>query len=256
MNQLKKLSQKELMKKIALEQTIQEHERGFIVVGEALSEIQSERLYRDEYGSFSDYCKERWGWGKSYAYRIITAAEVKMSPIGDSNENEAQAREIAKVPQNIRKEVIEGAKQLGGVTAKNIRKSLQINKDASPIGDISKGTIDLDKVGRPIPNEIWGDWVGANGLGKHLLDSLRGVRKEIETGLERSDERMAELSNAVVADVKNAETSVKRIIPHAVCPSCAGLNRENCTMCSKRGFLSKFYWESCVPEEIKQGIKE
>jgi hypothetical protein len=55
------------------------------------------RLYRREYAGFDEYCREKWGWKRDHAYRLIDAAEVvKVSPIGDKIKTESQARELGK----------------------------------------------------------------------------------------------------------------------------------------------------------------
>lgn len=74
-------------------------ERGlqtFYEVGDALQEVRDRRLYRDAgYGTFEDYCSDRWGISRSRAYRLMDAAEVVgLLPIGDIPANEAQAREL------------------------------------------------------------------------------------------------------------------------------------------------------------------
>lgn len=84
---------------------------AFHEVGTALLEIRDQQLYRGTHRTFPDYCRERWGFAKSQAYRLIMAAEVVQeiagaSPIGDvSGEsetplpaNEAQTRALAELP--------------------------------------------------------------------------------------------------------------------------------------------------------------
>jgi len=54
-------------------------ERGlntFIDVGSALLEIRDNRLYKEFYSTFEDYCRERWGWARNYANKLISASEV------------------------------------------------------------------------------------------------------------------------------------------------------------------------------------
>lgn len=74
-------------------------ERGldtFVEVGEALLEIRDARLYHRTHGTFEDYCRERWGFDRTYAHRHIQAAEVaSMLPIGNTPTNESVARELA-----------------------------------------------------------------------------------------------------------------------------------------------------------------
>jgi len=89
---------------------LQQHEavieRGlgtFVEVGTALAAIRDARLYRAEHATFEDYCRERWGFSKSHANRLVESAEVvlALTPIGVTDmpviANEGQARAIAPV---------------------------------------------------------------------------------------------------------------------------------------------------------------
>jgi len=65
-----------------------------------------EALYRADYGTFEDYCRDRWKMSRPHAYRMIDAAKVveNLSPIGDTPPNEAQTRELARLaPEQQRK---------------------------------------------------------------------------------------------------------------------------------------------------------
>jgi hypothetical protein len=70
----------------------------FIEVGEALAEIREKRLYRATFGTFEDYCREKWGIGASRARQIIGAAAVAgtlTSVTAVTPANEAQLRPLA-----------------------------------------------------------------------------------------------------------------------------------------------------------------
>jgi hypothetical protein len=70
----------------------------FFQVGNALLRIRDNRLYRDTYATFEQYCRARWGFGRTYAWRVITATErVKLLPTNDSvpkPANEFQVRPL------------------------------------------------------------------------------------------------------------------------------------------------------------------
>lgn len=54
-------------------------ERGlktFVEVGGALLAIRESRLYRQEYETFEEYCKGRWGFTRMRASQLISASEV------------------------------------------------------------------------------------------------------------------------------------------------------------------------------------
>jgi ParB family chromosome partitioning protein len=60
----------------ALEQTIERGLQTFVDVGTALLEIRDSRLYRQTFGTFEEYCRERWGFTRMRASQLINAAEV------------------------------------------------------------------------------------------------------------------------------------------------------------------------------------
>lgn len=88
-------------------------ERGmktFVDVGNALLEIRESRLYRAQFGTFEDYCRERWGMKQSQSYRLIDAAKVinnlESSPIGELlPATESQARPLANLEPAEQREV-------------------------------------------------------------------------------------------------------------------------------------------------------
>ncbi|MCC6976446.1 MAG: hypothetical protein IT322_20755 [Anaerolineae bacterium] len=93
-NELTALEQNDLER---LEGVIAKGLATFMAVGEALTEIQSRRLYRASFATFESYCHARWGFSRSRAYRLIAAADVvqNLSPIGDTlPTTESQAREL------------------------------------------------------------------------------------------------------------------------------------------------------------------
>lgn len=101
----------------------------FVDVGNALATIQRNQLYRAEHRTFEAYCRSRWQYGKSQAYRLIGAAEViaHLSPIGDGLPlpmNEAQVRPLIGLEpeEQLRawKSALEKAGE-SGVTARIVR---------------------------------------------------------------------------------------------------------------------------------------
>jgi DNA adenine methylase len=81
--------------------------RQYVLVGQALQAIRdsgkpSRRLYRATHATFEDYCRDRWGFSRMQASRLVDAAAVavtiEMSPIGlQIPTSERQARELARL---------------------------------------------------------------------------------------------------------------------------------------------------------------
>lgn len=80
-----------------LEERVERGTRAYVAMGQALARIRDARLYRETHGTFEDYCRERWGWGRNYANKAIAAAETVAS-LGTgvpTPASEAVARELA-----------------------------------------------------------------------------------------------------------------------------------------------------------------
>lgn len=68
-----------------LEETIRQGLNTFVDVGNALLEIRDKRLYRQEYSTFEEYCREQWNIKRQRAYELMGAADVvkNLSEISD-----------------------------------------------------------------------------------------------------------------------------------------------------------------------------
>ncbi len=99
-------------------------ERGlktFIDVGLRLAAVRDKRLYRDQYGTFEEYCEQRWNFSDRRARQLIDAADmVAALPIGTIVPvTESQARQLSGLTPDDAAEVMRLAhRETGGkVTA-------------------------------------------------------------------------------------------------------------------------------------------
>lgn len=109
-----------------LEQVVEAGFRSFLAAGEALAEINAERLYRQGHPSFDAYLRERWGIGRARAYQLIGFAQTvrEMSTTVDTEGMiEAQVRELLPLPKEERPVVWRQAVERYGArpTAKQVR---------------------------------------------------------------------------------------------------------------------------------------
>lgn len=234
-------------------------------IGEALAEIQRDKLYKNEYATFEELCETEFDIKRAQAYRLIEAVSVKtslsdLSPMGDkivshvlhsessladTVTNERQARALGAVPEEKRVEVlIEAAKAPGPVTAKRITEAAKAPK-------IEKAVI-LDKTDFPIPDSVLEDWQRAETRARGWLSTISKLRMEIKSDLDEADVIVATVTNTTLSDLNNAYTSLKGVTPYAVCTSCQGHQRKKCNLCKGRGFLDHFSWNSFVSPEMKK----
>jgi len=87
-------------------------ERGlqtFTEVGNALLAIRDERLYRKDYSTFEEYCRQKWGMSRIHAHRLIESATVAQNllPMGNiaPPSNERQSRPLASLAPEQQREV-------------------------------------------------------------------------------------------------------------------------------------------------------
>lgn len=131
------------------EATIARGIKAFREVGDALISVRENRLYRAEYATFEDYCRDRWQLERATAYRAIQSAQVAsiLSPMGEEIKNERQARELApllETPAEMRAAFTEAiARSDGKPTAAVIREVVRERMDpASPLAQVAERTLD------------------------------------------------------------------------------------------------------------------
>jgi hypothetical protein len=238
-----------------------------LAIGMALAEIKRRTFYREEYASFEDFCQGEYGIERSYAHRLIEAVKVKQSvaasPAASQVTNEAQARALGAVPEEERAGVLEATAETGPVTAQRITETaaqVAAAKEEEPKQEPKPETKaepppkrqgPVDKTGYEIPDIILADWKHAEAQ-RQILHRISELKTEVEQALLSDDFVWAEVSNTVLADLSNSYSGISLVLPHAVCPTCQGLTREQCTLCAHRGFISKFAWDMYVPREIRE----
>lgn len=84
------------------EQIIEKGLETYMKVGYALMEIRDNRLYRKDFNTFEEYCQEKWGKSRYWAYNFIKASEVagvleSVDNCQQIPETESQARPLTKL---------------------------------------------------------------------------------------------------------------------------------------------------------------
>lgn len=152
------------------ERAIESGLRSFVVIGQALHAIRTERLYVGEYSTFAEYLLVRWDLSESYVSRLIAAAHVatKALPIGMEINSEAVARELADLADDtdaLRQIWDEATRRAAGgrITAalvKEVRRSLD-----PPKAPVVEGEV-VDPLKRVPAEQAVNDFIGnqASGL--------------------------------------------------------------------------------------------
>ena len=76
LGQVDTLSEFERIEYQACQAVLMMNSRSFVDVGQALASIRDQRLYREEFNTFEEYCRGRWEYSRRHADRLIFAAQV------------------------------------------------------------------------------------------------------------------------------------------------------------------------------------
>lgn len=142
-------TQLSLFERSQLEQHEAVIERGlqtFVEVGNALAAIRDGKLYREEFGTFEDYCRDRWGFTYEYARltmraaRVVTNLEENPTIVGFLPATESQARPLTRLEPDAQaaawREAVETAPN-GKVTAAHVEEVVQRYEEPRPAPHVS-----------------------------------------------------------------------------------------------------------------------
>lgn len=118
-----------------LERVIERGKQTFIEVGQALAEIQEDRLYHKQgYATFEAYCKERWGWTRSIAYRYIDASEAaeNVLPTIQNPPSLTQAFELARLEPEDQRELAASI-DFSTATVADVRQAVREYRSLDPL---------------------------------------------------------------------------------------------------------------------------
>ncbi len=228
------------------ETAIKKGQLTFVEVGNALLTVREGKLYRESHKTFEAYCKDRWGFERRHAYRLIGAAAVadEMSPIGHKIKNESQARELGNVPEEDRVQVLEQATEAtdGKPTAKAIREA------AEQIVEPEEEAEEEEEEEAPLPPKA-----KVLDAKKHTppadlipvfeqVGEFKAISRELTALLKRSEELEKGAAGAwfeygqLRTHIANAKHVLKFGTPYIVCTYCKGAG---CKTCRQSGYLNQ-----------------
>lgn len=163
----------------------------FVEVGRALSTIRDKQLYRADHKTFEAYCRQRWQYGRSYAYRLIGAAEVvdDLSPIGDKRFlpiNEAQIRPLIPLSESDRqeawKQTLERREKKKPITArlvKSVVAEILPPKPSAPKRKKSRSKLLIEKASRLVDDGIEAETKGDSEKVLKILETLKSTLADL-----------------------------------------------------------------------------
>lgn len=117
------------------ETTIKKGLNTFVEVGQALLEIRDKKLYRIEYKTFEEYCKQKWQIKSSRSYELINAsiAIKNVRNCGQMPKTESQVRPLTSLEPEVQNAVWQETVEKHGdnITAKKVQEVADDWKETS-----------------------------------------------------------------------------------------------------------------------------
>jgi hypothetical protein len=117
------------------ETTIKKGLNTFVEVGQALLEIRDKKLYRIEYNTFEEYCKQKWQISRPRSYQLIEAslAIENVYPGIQMPKNEKEVRPLTSLEPEVQNAVWQETVEKHGenITAKKVQEVANDWKEAS-----------------------------------------------------------------------------------------------------------------------------
>lgn len=220
-----------------LESVIEKGVSTFMAVGNALAEIRTSRLYREQYETFEQYCLERWEFTAARGRQLMSAVEAiaSLPEHLPKPARAAHAEALAAVDEDDRADVWmdaleEAESEDRPVTTADVKAAAARRKD---------------------------DAKSAASLGERNLAELEPILKETLAALKAAmtaAERLAQTSasqwlltqgSALLKHIRDARDHVSACRPAGICPLCGG---EGCKRCFGTGWLNK----TRMQQETKQ----
>lgn len=209
-----------------LEGVIERGVGAFIAVGQALAEIRSSRLYRNQYETFEQYCLDRWEFTAARGRQLMSAVEA-IASLPDhlpKPTKASHAEALADVDEDDRASVWEDALEEAEaedreVTAQDIRAAAAKVEERQAA---SKGERNLAE---------------AEALVKETLSALRAATAAAEKLTRTSASQwLLTQGSALLKHLRDARDHINASKPAGICPLCGG---DGCKRCFDTGWVNK-----------------
>lgn len=201
---------------------------------DAMRAIHDEKLYRDEFSTWEDYCAKRWNMSRRNADRLIEHGRV-LSLLGDDDEtgrvrpvSVAATEAASSLPDAEKVEVIKevAAENNGKVTARAVRQKVHQREpgdESEPTGadpvkpKVIKATADLvesyvDDMGNEVPESLFPVWKQRDTY-MRICDDLKTIGGEIR---ELGKSPAGRGCNAIAREVDEAGKALALLMPSVV----------------------------------------
>jgi len=194
------------------------------------------------------------------------AVKLALKQFPDMNESEAAKlcgvshTYVAKIKSALDEEKAHAATN-GGVAPRNIQPRAVAPPDPlkarmSPASPVPAADVVSDAMGYPVPDKVIDFWSRSFEV-QSVLEMVEDLERVIDLAESSKDVLWHEaVFQTAKADLSRVRQNIETAKPYAVCTNCQGQLPESCTLCGGKGFISKFRFDTLVPEEIREMRKK
>jgi len=161
---------------------------------------------------------------------------------------------VIKVRQELEsKKQIPKFEKLKSSDGREFKRKKQNEEDSDTVeeGKVVSG-FGKDKTGYPHTANSF-KYAGRTDEVSTLINSITDAYKTLKKAKSDKDLLFCELNfNSIETDFERVIMMLKVAIPYAVCPSCQGQVVDKCRLCSGRGIISQFKFDTGVSDELKK----
>ncbi len=205
-------------------------ERSFKTIGPAVTRIHTRGNWKSVAKNWQEFC-EAQGWSRQRMHQIETGWKAVLSlPPAMSTvvDTERAARELAKVPPDARKHVVESVLEAGEkVTSETVKK-------AATVLDVKPEIV--DNTGYKIPKEILPFWEQRHDI-QDLMTAVSKSKTRLEKARQEDDPLYRRISQAAIDHLSRAYQYISDAKPYAVCLTCQGRQSAKCPVCKGTGLV-------------------
>jgi hypothetical protein len=233
---------------------------AMVAMCKELYEIWKMKLYLVAgHENFDAYCDKRWGFSRIRGYQLLECHKIIDSLPPDVKQcfTLRGLQEISQIDENSKSEVAEKAAEIAKEKGKPFADSGDVREAVKEVvPEKKKPTIQLDAKGDQVPDKVLPDWKRAEEVGNELRGLCQQIKNIVARGIADNDIIFAELNNSVLTDIDSLRYALGVVIPFKLCGTCQAHQRANCRRCKKRGWISKFLFNSTATEKEKLAVKK
>ncbi len=193
-----------------------------------------------DYVESMNYFRKHWTTGERAHFAAMMSLDSTEGRHKTTTSNDVVTESKAAEVMNVSVPSVQRAK--AKIRCKNEKKT-------KPVQRGNGETVEMDSGGKVIPSTALPYWRRKNEV-QEIINQINSIKRKMNDA--QSDPMYCEVGvNGVLSSLNDVVGRLRAAIPAHVCPYCKGEKPVGCKACKSRGVVSKYFWDTAVPKEMK-----